>query len=273
MNGEHPPGRLITLEGGEGAGKSTQAKLLLQRLTHELGIDVVQTREPGGTPGAEAIREVLVNGPVDRWTATSEALLMIAARVDHYTRLIAPALAAGHWVVCDRFMDSTMAYQGLAGGLGADVIDTLHRAVLPGVVPDLTLVLDLDPALGLQRALARTGDRPVGGAGERVDDMAGDMPGVMTGPDASRNTGTEDRFEAKGIEHHRAIGAGFHTIATTHPDRVKVINAAQTREGVGEDIWRQVYAHFGLGPQISAPLPPRTAPARTTPLQSTDTEN
>ena len=147
-------GRFITFEGGEGTGKSTQARLLAERLTGA-GREVVLTREPGGSAGAEAIRALLVTGSVDRWSATTETLLMHAARRDHIERLIGPALERGAWVVCDRFADSTRAYQGAAGGAPAELIAALEREVLGDVTPDLTLVLDLPPADGLARAAGR----------------------------------------------------------------------------------------------------------------------
>ena len=148
MKGHHgaaPHGKFITLEGGEGAGKSTQAALLGDFL-RQRGLTVMTTREPGGTAGAEAIRRLLVDGAADRWDAWTEALLMIAARQDHVARLIQPALADGAWIVCDRFTDSTLAYQGVAGGLGRNVLRDLMATVLDGCQPDLTLIVDLPVA-------------------------------------------------------------------------------------------------------------------------------
>lgn len=152
-------GRFITLEGGEGAGKSTQIALLAKQL-QDRGIDVQTTREPGGSPGAEAIRGLLVTGAPDRWDAMTEALLHYAARRDHVRVAIEPALARGTWVLCDRFADSTMAYQGYGHDLGRDVIDRLHALVLGPLQPDLTLILDLDETTGLTRAVARSGNEP-----------------------------------------------------------------------------------------------------------------
>ncbi|MFQ5958239.1 MAG: dTMP kinase, partial [Alphaproteobacteria bacterium] len=150
-------GRFITIEGGEGAGKSTQAERLCAALRAR-GLDVVATREPGGSPGAEAIRRLLVSGAPERWDATTEALLHFAARRDHLVRTVLPALARGAWVVSDRFADSTTAYQGYAHGLGVEPVETLHRLVVGDHSPDLTLILDLPVDLGLARARRRGGD-------------------------------------------------------------------------------------------------------------------
>src|SRR5579862_7388820 len=149
-------GRFITLEGGEGTGKSTQAARLTRRL-RAAGREVVATREPGGSPGAEAIRALLVEGEPDRWSPTTETLLMYAARRDHIERLIEPALARGAWVVCDRFLDSTRAYQGAGGGAPATLIAALEQELVGPCLPDLTLVLDLPVDLGLKRAIDQIG--------------------------------------------------------------------------------------------------------------------
>ena len=149
-------GRFITFEGGEGGGKSTQLRLLAQRLG-DLGGEVVATREPGGSPGAEAIRDLLVRGAADRWSAMTETLLMYAARRDHLERVIKPALDRGAWVLCDRFADSTRAYQGAAGGTDPAFIAELEAHVLGDIRPDLTLILDLPPEAGLARAASRAG--------------------------------------------------------------------------------------------------------------------
>jgi dTMP kinase len=200
-------GLFITFEGGEGGGKSTQAKALCGRL-QAAGRTVVMTREPGGSPGAEAIRDLVVNGPPERWSATTETLLMYAARRDHLERVIRPALARGEIVLCDRFTDSTRAYQGAAGGAGADLIAHLERDVLEGDLPDLTLILDLPVDEGLGRALGR------GGA--------------------------EARFEAKGQTFHARLRDAFLAIARSEPGRCVVIDAAQSLEAVAADIWRAV---------------------------------
>ena len=192
-------GKFITLEGGEGAGKTT----LIAGLTEALkvrGHQVVVTREPGGTAGAELLRDLLLNGATDRWSPTAEALLMYAARVDHVDRVIRPALERGDWVLCDRFADSTVAYQGLAGGLSAERIADLHRFALGDFQPDLTLVVDLDPVIGLERTQRR---------GETVT-----------------------RFEKHGGSYHTTLRQAFLTIARDHPERCRVIDGAQSQAGV-----------------------------------------
>jgi dTMP kinase len=205
-------GRFITFEGGEGAGKSTQLKRLAGRLSG-LGLDVVATREPGGSPGAEAIRELVLNGAADRWSPVTETLLMYAARRDHIERVIAPALARGAWVVCDRFADSTRAYQGAAGGTDPALIATLEAQVLDDARPDLTLVFDLPPEAGLARAQARGG---------------------------------ELRFESKGLAFHRRLREAFLAIARDEPRRCAVIDAAAAIETVEAAVWEAVRARLGL---------------------------
>lgn len=184
-------GFFISFEGGEGAGKSTQIRRLADRL-QAAGHDVVVTREPGGSPGAEAIRELLVNGAADRWSPVTETLLMYAARRDHVERVIRPALSRGAIVLCDRFADSTRAYQGAGGDAPASLIASLEDHVLGGTIPDLTLILDLPAEVGLQRAEAR------GGAA---------------------------RFESKGLAFHERLRAGYLEIARREPDRCVVIEA------------------------------------------------
>jgi dTMP kinase len=198
---------LITLEGGEGAGKSTQAKRLLDRLA-QVSIAAIATREPGGSPGAEAIRGLLVSGAADRWSATTETLLMYAARADHLERTIRPALAQGLWVVCDRFADSTRAYQGAAGGAPEGLIAGIESAVVGEDKPDLTLIFDLAPEAGLARAQGR------GGA--------------------------EDRFEGKGLAFHQRLRERFLSIAKAEPDRCVVIDAGAEIEAVAEAVWTAV---------------------------------
>jgi dTMP kinase len=205
-------GRFITLEGGEGTGKSTQARRLAQRLAGE-GREVVATREPGGSSGAEAIRALLVEGAADRWSATSETLLMYAARLDHIERVIAPALARGAWVVCDRFLDSTRAYQGAGGGAPTALIEALERDVVGSTRPDLTLILDLPVGVGLKRAAGRA-------AGE-------------------------GRFEAKGVAFHKRLRQSFLDIAAAEPGRCAVIDARATVNKVEAAIWRVVEARLG----------------------------
>lgn len=205
-------GRFITLEGGEGAGKSTQARLLAERLT-ALGHEVVLTREPGGSPGAEAIRALLVTGEADRWSAVAETLLMYAARRDHLERLIRPALERGAWVICDRFMDSTRAYQGAAGGTSQSLIVALEREVLEGLLPDATIILDLPVDQGLARAAGRAG--------------------------------AETRFESKGAAFHERLRAAFLAIAVAEPGRCAVISAEPAPEAVAEALWAAVAERTG----------------------------
>jgi dTMP kinase len=192
-------GCFITFEGGEGAGKSTQIRRLAERL-RAAGRDIVLTREPGGSPGAESIRELLLNGAVDRWSPLTEALLMNAARRDHIERVIAPALARGAVVLCDRFADSTRAYQGAGGAVDAAVIAQLERAVVGEMRPDLTLIFDLPVAEGLRRALSRNGG--------------------------------EERFEAKGEAFHERLRAAYLDIARSEPGRCVVIDAAASLAAV-----------------------------------------
>lgn len=202
---EMPP-LFITFEGGEGSGKSTQLRRLGERLSAQ-GRDVLLTREPGGTPEAEAVRALLVSGDVGRWTAKSEALLNYAAREQHLQQVIRPALAEGRIVLCDRFMDSTRAYQGYAGGCDLGFIDALERAVVGGTRPHLTLIFDIDPAAGLARARARG------------DALA------------------EDRYERKGLAFHRRLREGFLDILRREPKRCRLVDAGQEVEQVTEDVW------------------------------------
>ncbi|HXQ12981.1 MAG TPA: dTMP kinase [Caulobacteraceae bacterium] len=205
-------GRFITLEGGEGTGKSTQAARLMQRLT-AAGREVVATREPGGSPGAEAIRALLVEGAPDRWSPTTETLLMYAARRDHIERVIEPALARGAWVVCDRFLDSTRAYQGAGGGAPPALIAALEQQVVGLCMPDLTLVLDLPVGLGLKRAAGRAG--------------------------------RERRFEAKGRAFHERLRQAFLDIAAREPERCMVIAADAGVGAVEAAVWRAVEERLG----------------------------
>jgi dTMP kinase len=209
-----PRGLFITFEGGEGTGKSTQVARLAGRLK-DVGREVVVTREPGGSPGAEAIRGLLVTGDIDRWSPLTEALLVNAARRDHIERLVGPALAAGTVVICDRFADSTRAYQGAAGGVPADIIASLEKIVLGPLQPDLTLVLDLPVAVGLARAASRA-------------------PG-------------EGRFEAKGEVFHGHLKEAFLRIAAAEPDRCVVIDAAGAPDAVEARIWSQVAPRLAHG--------------------------
>jgi len=191
-------GRFITLEGGEGVGKSTLAKSLAETLRSR-GRNVVVTREPGGAPGADAIRALLVSGDEGRWSAVEEALLFAAARLNHLTHTIRPALTRGAWVICDRYFDSTRAYQVSGGGLDVSVLDELN-ALIGANMPDLTLVLDIDPVLGLARSR-----------------------GAHLG---------EDRFEKKDEAFHARVRREFLAIATREPARCAVIDASQSAEEV-----------------------------------------
>lgn len=208
-----PRGVFITLEGGEGAGKTTQIARLAETLEAR-GVTTLRVREPGGAPGAEAIRALLLQRPTDGgvdWPPMSEALLFYAARVELWVKVIAPALAAGHWVIADRFADSTIAYQGAAGGLGAERIAALHALALPEARPDVTLVLDVPVEIGLARARARSG-------------------GV-------------DAFEGRGAAFHQAVRDAFRTIAAAEPDRVTVIDASADEDAVTAAIWARVAPH------------------------------
>lgn len=212
-------GRFITLEGGEGAGKSTQIKRLAARL-QDCGIEVVLTREPGGTPGAEAIRGLLVSGDTGRWDAVTETLLHYAARREHVEKTVKPALQRGAWVISDRFADSTMAYQGYAGSVGRETVTALHRLVLGEFKPDLTLVLDLPVEIGLSRARSR-----------------------MQGQAAA-----EDRYERMGTAFHEALRSAFHDIAAREPGRCRIIDASGDMDAVAAAIWKSVAGQFGLKP-------------------------
>ena len=200
-------GKFITLEGGEGVGKSTQIRRLIARLSDQ-GKEVVATREPGGSPGAESIRDLVLRGAADRWSPMTETLLMYASRRDHIERVITPALAAGKWVVCDRYADSTRAYQGAAGGVEPAFIAALEDHVLGDVRPDLTLIFDLDPKIGLARAVDRAG--------------------------------AEMRFESKGVAFHIRLRQAFLDIAALEPQRCAVIAAQGSLEAVEALVWSAV---------------------------------
>lgn len=206
-------GRFITLEGGEGTGKSTQIKRLVASLEAK-GIPVLATREPGGSPGAEEIRALMVEGEPGRWDAITETLLAYAARADHVARTIGPALLAGSWVISDRFSDSTFAYQGVGRGVPRETIRRIDSAVLDDFAPDLTLVLDLDVTLGLQRAAAR-------GA-------------------------AENRFEKFGANFHERLRQAFLDIARRNPERCRVIDAGGSEDQVAAAILAAVSRRFDL---------------------------
>ena len=195
-------GLFISFEGIDGSGKSTQASLLAEHLRTR-GRDVVLTREPGGSPGAEEIRALVLQGDPDRWSAETEILLFTAARRDHLERTIRPALDAGKVVICDRFADSTRMYQGLSRGDLRGVVDSLH-ALMIGIEPDLTILIDMDPAQGLSRALSRKG--------------------------------TEERFEDFGEDLQKAMRAGFLALADEFSDRFVVIDGAREVAQVHQDV-------------------------------------
>lgn len=199
-------GRFISLEGGEGVGKSTQLRRLAEALRAE-GREVVETREPGGSPGAEAIRALLLEGATDRWTPEAEALLFAAARADHVARLIRPALERGAWVLCDRFLDSSLAYQGGAGGVGEAAIRALHQIGSDGLLPDRTLLLELPGADAAERERAR-------------------------------DEGRLDRFGRKAGDYHRQVGETFRKLAEADPRRFRAVNA----EGAMDEVTDRLLA-------------------------------
>ncbi len=205
-------GIFISFEGGEGGGKTTQMTRLAGFLKQK-SISVIETREPGGTPQGEDLRSLLVRGDPGRWQPRSELLMMTAARVEHVYHVIEPALAAGKWVLCDRFVDSTLVYQGLAGQVGIDEVSALHRSAVGGLMPDLTLLLDLPAEAGLKRAATRGG---------------------------------EARFEKKGDAFHRKLRDGFLELAAAYPDRICKIDAAQSFDGVWQEIEAVIVNRFGL---------------------------
>lgn len=203
-------GLFVSFEGIDGSGKSTQARLLAEHLRAE-GREVVLTREPGGSPGAEEIRALVLQGDPDRWSARTEILLFTAARRDHLERTIQPALDAGKVVICDRFADSTRMYQGLSRGDLRGLVDELHRLMI-GIEPDLTVLIDMDPAQGLSRALSRQG--------------------------------TEERFEDFGEGLQQAMRAGFLGLATEFADRFVTIDGARDIEAVAADVTAAVSQHL-----------------------------
>lgn len=203
-------GLFVTFEGGEGSGKSVHTKALAETLRGQ-GRKVTLTREPGGAPGAEDIRALLVTGEAGRWSAEAETLLNYAARDEHLRATIRPALDAGDIVICDRFMDSTRIYQGYAGGGDMGLIDTLERHIVGDTRPELTIILDIDPEQGLLRA-------------------------------KGRSKSGEDRFERKGIAFHRKIRDGFLAIAASDPARCRVIDSVRPSDDVSADIWKHVSA-------------------------------
>ena len=218
-------GAFITLEGGEGVGKSTQAQRLVERI-HALGFDAVATREPGGSPRAELIRQALLSGAVAPLGPVAEAMMFAAARIDHLDATIRPALARGAYVVCDRFIDSTRAYQGALEGVDPDLLRGLERVAVGDTWPDLTLVLDLDPAVGMARARARRGD------------------------------GAPDRFEREAEGFHAGLRRAFLDNAEREPERCLVVDAAGQVDDLADTLWLILRARFPA-------LRQRTSEART----------
>jgi dTMP kinase len=202
-------GRFISLEGGEGVGKSTQSRALAAALRAR-GLEVVETREPGGSPGAEAIRRLLLEGDADRWGPRAEALLFAAARADHVDKTILPALQQGKWVICDRFLDSSIAYQGGADGLGADAIRALHAVGSAGLLPDRTLLLTLPE----QMAMAR---------------------------EAARDAGQPDRFGARDPDYHRLVTGTFRALAEADPERWRIVEA----KGAADEVTQALLGALG----------------------------
>jgi dTMP kinase len=206
-------GKFITFEGGEGTGKSTQAAMLARRL-EALGIAVLLTREPGGSPGAEIIRHVLLSGAAKPLGPEAEAMLFAAARQDHVNCAILPALRSGKWVVCDRFFDSTRVYQGALGQVDWRIIKALERASIGDLRPDLTFVLDLPVELGLQRREQRSGDV------------------------------APDRFEAEDLEFHEELRQAYLALGVREPERCVVIDAGGSKEEIAKKVWNVVAARF-----------------------------
>jgi dTMP kinase len=205
-------GKFITFEGGEGSGKSTQAQLLADRLR---GRDTVLTREPGGSPFAEQVRALILDPATAPHSALSEALLFYAARSDHLDATIRPALAAGRWVICDRFSDSTRVYQGVAGGLAPAVLDRLESMIVAATRPDLTLILDLPADAGLSRAADR----------RRANAVAGAQP---------------DAYEKRDLAFHERLRAGYAAIAKVEPQRCVLVDGARSPDAIAAEIWAHV---------------------------------
>jgi dTMP kinase len=201
-------GRFITLEGGEGVGKSTQSRRLADALKAR-GIEVIETREPGGSAGAEAIRNLLLEGTVDRWSARTEALLFAAARADHVASLIRPALDKGAWVLCDRFLDSSLAYQGGASGISEEDILRLHHFGSIDLLPDRTLLLALPIEVAAQRA-------------------------------GERDAGRTDRFGRRGVDYHQRVAGAFDRLAERFPQRIRKVEAEGAPERVTEKLLAEI---------------------------------
>ncbi|MCF8473549.1 MAG: dTMP kinase [Emcibacter sp.] len=212
-------GKFISFEGGEGVGKSTQVKILADHLVGQ-GIDVVLTREPGGSVGAEEIRQLLLKGEAVKWDPMTEVLLFYAARVDHLKKIILPALERGQWVITDRYADSTFAYQGAGHGLGHEIIAQIHRITTQDFWPDMTILLDADPKHGLARAH------------QRESIIAENL--------------REDRFEKMGEKYHKCLRDEFLNIAAKNPDRFFTVSANDTIQKIDSRIWKHVKIAFNL---------------------------
>ncbi len=206
-------GQFISFEGGEGSGKSTQLKMLTLAF-EKSGLPFISTREPGGSKGAEKIRSLLVSGEVDSWDSLTETLLFNAARCDHISRVVKPAISEGKTIICDRFLDSTIVYQGIGKGLGTDYIKNLHHMIFGNFMPNLTIILDINPEDGLKRAGGRNHD--------------------------------ENRFEKLDIEFHKLIRAGFLNIAKQEPERCVVLDATQEVETIHRQIIKTIHTHCGI---------------------------
>ncbi|MBR1121000.1 dTMP kinase [Bradyrhizobium lablabi] len=206
-------GKFISFEGGEGSGKSTQIKLLAQRL-EAAKLRAIVTREPGGSPGAEIIRHLVLSGMGKLLGPEAETLLFAAARDDHVHTVIEPALTQGTWVLCDRFSDSTRAYQGRLGNVPAGVLNAMQRVTIGDLKPDLTIILDVPVEVGLKRAAARRGD------------------------------GAPDRFEAEDIRFHQELREAFRQIAAEDPNRCVLIDATQSKDAVAAQVWTALRDHL-----------------------------
>ncbi len=218
-------GHFITFEGGEGSGKSTHAATLAQRLK-AVGIDIVLTREPGGSPGAEIIRHIILSGIAKPLGAETETILFAAARDDHMRSTIVPALEAGQWVICDRFIDSTRVYQGILGKVDGKLIRGLERVTVGAAMPELTFILDVPANVGLARAKSR------------------------------RGTGAVDRFEAESVEYHEHLRQAYLALAKLEPKRCIVVDGRAPRDVVADRIWAVVSERL-----LGAPAPRAVEPA------------
>ncbi|TPW31332.1 dTMP kinase [Pararhizobium mangrovi] len=234
------PGRFITFEGGEGVGKSTQIRLLAQKLRQK-GFDVTTTREPGGSPGAEAVRHVLLTGAAEEFGTRFEATLFAAARADHVAQVIRPAIEDGRVVLCDRFMDSTRVYQGATGNLEANFVHALERLALNGLTPDLTILLDMPAETGLARARAR--DEP-----KSPDTRDG---ATVSGQEGAPVVPVSDRFEREDLAIHETRRQAFLDLAESEPDRFRTIDADQSVEAIASAVLIAVHSVLPKGAQAS----------------------